>query len=400
MTDTTVEPDQAQVVDSNWTEIDKIIAGGWNGVIERIRLTSERLIELAANVYVHRKPAMTIQEQRDSGVLSLRCDTHGEDFVNLTSGFRPPKRSDFQLPLPEFDSPFSLVRKEFPSSALLKHHIEAIDLALHITLDAVEVMTERPGMPVPTFEQLAVGTVEMARLDGIQTVVKTAASADLSSSAPAAIDFFGVGPAAAQIVNRMVPPRCVPSSATITLPRQVSIDHAVAAHLLYRFVMTSCPVYFESQVDDSYDAAATHIKNHATIAVGAIPVHAPDSLCFDHRVMEQAKTNAELVIEHAIKIGIPLDFTDSMVRFADGDELKEFRFETDIINTFFGVCGSTSLAMRATNLLLEERFTTSESFKDWCAARNRERWANDPEFQRYMPKLDKPLKPFGLPMPS
>ena len=143
MTGTNVEPSVEQTkLDAHWKEIDKIVAGGWDVVNERIRLTSERLIELAANIYAHRKPAMTMPEQRDSGLLSLDLDTHIDDFVNLVSGFRPPKRSGFELNQPEYSSPFDSIRKEFPSSELLRLHIKAIDSALFATVDAVEAMSE------------------------------------------------------------------------------------------------------------------------------------------------------------------------------------------------------------------------------------------------------------------
>ena len=151
-------------------------------------------------------------EQRDSGLLSLELDIHIDDYVNLVCNFCPPKRSAFTLDQPEFSSPFESVRDEFPSGKLLGRHIKAIDSALFATVDAVEAMSERPGMPVPTFEQLATGYIEMARLRAIQNVVKTAASADLSSRAPSDCDLFGVGKSAAAIINRIIPPRCVPGN--------------------------------------------------------------------------------------------------------------------------------------------------------------------------------------------
>ena len=162
--------------------------------------------------------AMTVTEMRDSGLLGLDLDIHVEDFVNLVSGFRPPKPTRFEPNQPEFNSPFDTVREEFPSAELLRDHIKAIDLALFTTVNAVEVMSERPGMPVPTFEQLAIGCIEMARLKGFQRVVETAASSDLSSNAAADVDLFGVGPVAAPIINHIVPPRCVPGKGRITLP--------------------------------------------------------------------------------------------------------------------------------------------------------------------------------------
>ena len=93
-----------------------------------------------------------------------------------------------------------------------------------------------------------------------------------------------------------------------------------------------------------------------------------------------------------------MDFTDEMVRFAEGDKAGDFEFEADMISSFFEVC-ETSLAMRATNLLLEQRFKTSDAFQEWRRERFNERLANNPEYQKFKPRLDKPLKPFGLSMP-
>jgi hypothetical protein len=105
-----------------------------------------------------------------------------------------------------------------------------------------------------------------------------------------------------------------------------------------------------------------------------------------------------LVIEQAVSLGIPMDFTDEMVRFAEGDKAGNFEFEADMINCFFEVC-ETSLAMRAANLLLEQRFETSEAFQDWRRKRIEKRLANNAEYQKFKPRLDKPLTPFGLSIP-
>ena len=186
------------------------------------------------------------------------------------------------------------------------------------------------------------------------------------------------------------------------MPKRFSIDAVVAAYLLDGFVMDA-HVHFECQGDDTFDAAATHTTNHATVAVGSIPFHSPQQLCFDNRALNQPTTNTELVIAHAIQLGTPLDFIDGMVRFAKGDSLNEFQFEADMINAFFEACGSTSLAMQATNLLLANRFKTSDAFKAWCAERSRHYITSLPEYQKYAPKPEKALKPMpgtpGLTVP-
>ena len=391
MIDANAGPAQPNVVNPHSKEIDKIVEGGWSVVIEHVRMTTTRLIELAANIYAHRKPAMTMPEWRDSGLLSLNLHTHIDDFVNLVSGFRPPKRSALRLDQPEFSSPFDSVRDEFPSAELLDRHIKAIDLALFLT--AVEIMVERPGVPVPTFEQLASAYIELARLRSIETVVETAASVDLSGGASADVDLFGVGPSVAMIVNRIIPPRCVPGEGKVTLPRRPTIDDVVAANLLERYVVKGGYIYFESQMEDTFDAAATHTTNHATVGAGSTPFHSPQQLCFDRRALKQPVTNTELVIAHAIEMGTPLDFTDPMVRFAEGDKLDEYQFETEMINTFLEACGSTSLAMNSAKLLIESRFKPSETFRAWCQERSREYIKSLPGYQKYEPKLKQALMP-------
>jgi hypothetical protein len=381
-------------------EVDETVAGGWDEVIKRVQLTSVRMLEIAANIYAHRKPAMDIAMRRDYGLLGINLGIHISDFTYFVSGFRPPKRSELELTQSKFSSPFESVRAKFPSAELLKSHIEAIDLAVCTTVDAVSVLSERPGMPIPTFDQLATAYIELARLQGLEDAVETAASVNLTggSHADRNLDLFGVGSVLAPTINRIIPPRCVPGQAKITLPKQATIDDIIAAHLLERFVMNEDYIYFESQTEDSFDAATTHAKNHATISVGTTPFHSPKALSFDRKAFEHAITNSELVIKQAIHQGIPMDFTDEIVRFAEGDKAGDFRFETDMINSFFEVC-ETSLAMRATNLLLKQRFETSEAYQDWCRKRFNERLANNAEYQKFKPKLDKPLTPFGLSIP-
>ena len=336
---------------------------------------------------------MTIEERRDSGLLDLNLDIHIDDFINLVAGFRPIKRSEFELSHPPFGSPFDSVRNEFPSGQLLSAHIKAIDLALFTTVDAVEVLSKRPGMPVPTFEQLAAAYVEIARRKGILNVLETAISSNLSSGAQTDADLFGVGSALAPTISHMIPPRCVPEQAKITLPESLSIDIAVAAHLLGRFVMERESIYFDSRPDDSFDAASTHTTNHGTVCVGATPFHSPNSFCFDNRALESATTNTELVIEHATQLGVPLDFTDGMVRLAKGDHANEFQFETEMINTFFGSCGSTTLAMKSTNLLLSNRFKPSEAFRVWREKRVNAVVAKFIGRQEHAPNLDNVFNP-------
>ena len=82
-----------------------------------------------------------------------------------------------------------------------------------------------------------------------------------------------------------------------------------------------------------------------------------------------------------------------MVRFAEGDKLNEYQFEAEMINAFHEACGSTSLAMRATNLLLTNRFKTSEAFQAWCEERSRKYITSLPEYQKHAPKLEEGLKP-------
>ena len=134
-------------------------------------------------------------------------------------------------------------------------------------------------------------------------------------------------------------------------------------------------------MEDTFDAAATHTTNHATVGVRSTPFHSPQQLCFDMRALKQPLTNTELVIAHAIEMGAPLDFTDPMVRFAEGDRLDEYQFETEMINTFLEACGSTSLAMSSAKLLIDSRFKPSETFTAWCEERSCEHIKSLPEYQ-------------------
>ena len=67
-----------------------------------------------------------------------------------------------------------------------------------------------------------------------------------------------------------------------------------------------------------------------------------------------------------------MDFTDPMERLAAGDQIGEFQFEADMINTFFGVCESASLAMGTVMSLINNQFGTSNTFSAWSHQRSLE----------------------------
>lgn len=97
----------------------------------------------------------------------------------------------------------------------------------------------------------------------------------------------------------------------------------------------------------------------------------------------------------AIQLGVPLDFTDGMVQLVEGDQAKEFQFEANMISTFFEGCGSTTLAMKSTNLLLSNRFKPSEAFRDWREKRANARHLEFVGRQKHAPNL----KNFFNPIP-
>ncbi len=382
-----IEIDPQNEGESHWKDIDKIVAGGWDAVREQIRTTTARLLEVAANICVHRKQAIDLETQREYGILGFGLECHIEDFVNLVRGFRPPKRSRYEFNKPQFESPFDTIRKSFPSRELLSTHMEGIDFAFFDILDAVEVLCERPGMPIPTFEELATFFFELSRLKSVQDVMQTAATSDLSSGTHVGEDFFGVGTTLAPIVSRIVPPRCLPGKAKITLPDESTIDHVIAAYLLDRYILLEHECYFERSSDESFDAASTHTSNHGTISAGAVPFHSPSAYCFDNRALDQTVTNTELVIEHAIQLGVPMDFTEGLVQLAKADQFGDLQYEADLIGAFLEAGESPTLTMRAVKLLLDSRFETSEAFKAWHKKRVYEFMGNDPEFQKNSPNF-------------
>lgn len=65
--------------------------------------------------------------------------------------------------------------------------------------------------------------------------------------------------------------------------------------------------------------------------------------------------------------------------------LGPYQFETDIIKAFLDACGSTSLAMQATNLLLTNQFKISETFRKWLEERSRKYFESLPEYQKHAP---------------
>jgi hypothetical protein len=374
-------PAQENEIAPHWEELDKLIADGWPGLLDQIGTVSLRLLEILATIHVHRKPAMSDNELRENGLMG--CDFFGDifDFLGILGGFKPCKSPTTSFVQANFDLTLATARESFPSNELLKEYLKTIEFAFHLTVDAAEILAQRPGMPTPTFEQLVSLYVELGRLKNVAKALTTAASEDLSSSfQPSEEDLFGVGVQLTQVVNRIIPPRCVPNQGKLSLPIDPSRDEVLAAYLLANHVIRS-EVCFEF-VDDSFDASRTNTRNHATIAVGTTPYHAPESLCFDNRAVSPPVTNTQLVIQHAAAQGIPMDFTDGMSTIAAGDENGNFSFETDLIGSIFEACDTPSLAMTAAALFLDLRFSTSEAFNDYWSAK---RLAMDSDCQSYLP---------------
>jgi hypothetical protein len=348
---------------SHWEEVDRLASEGWPGAIEQIRLVSLRLLEIMVNIYSHRKPAMSASELQENGLGSFDLFVEMFDFVNILGGFRPamPARP---TPSPgSFDLSGAAAGATFPSNPLLKKHLESIQRAFLSTVDAVEILAQRPGMPTPSFAQVVNLYVELARLKNIQSALQAAASEILTADvSPNDADLFGVGAQLQQVVNRILSPRCVPNRLKLSIPIDPDLDEILAAYVLANYGLSGGASY--DFVADSFDASQTHTRNHATISVGTSPYHAPESLCFDKRAIESPTTNSDLVIQHAVVQGVPMDFAEGISRFAAGDGSEDFQFETDLIGAFFKVCDTPTLAMTATELFLEFRFPTSKAYQN------------------------------------
>ena len=364
--------------------LDEIVAGGWDEVIQRIYTTSQRLLEVAANIREHRKAAMDWPELQEAGLSEVKVDIHVGDLVRMIGGYRPLKRSQVSAIDSQYVSPFDSIRSSFPANDVMLEYMRSLDLSLHLTVDGVELLVKRPGMPNPTFEQIVNLYLEASRISSIASVLETAALEELSDGPVNGYDLHGVGNKMAKVVKRIIPPRCVPEAARLTLPESPNIDQIVAANLLTRFVMEESCVCYEFAADPAFDAADTHL-NHGTIRAGEIPHHDPGALCIDNR-LHAGKTNTELVIEHTVSLGIPLDFADGMVELAKDEDSEEFRYETDLIKSLFELCDSTSLAMRATRLYLDARFPASEKYNKWARERYHRAIEQLPEYQEFAPK--------------
>ena len=366
-------------------ELDQIVAGGWTTVLDRVRTTSIRLLEIMANIHTHRKSAMELSKLQETGLMSFNVDEHIDDFVMLITPFTPCDRSAEPCKLAKLCPSPPHVRETFPSDEMLSEHLGAIENALRLTVDAVEIFVERPGMPTPCFDELVSSYIELARLQNLRCAMGAAASEELSSTSYKYGDLFGVGEHLAETVATIVPLRCVPAMGRISLPRGPSLDQIIAAYLLSTCIMRT-EVSYEF-VDDSFDASQTNTTDHGTIAAGQIPHHDPDSLCFDNRAVESSSSNTELVIEHAKKLGIPMDFTDGLTSISVGEDSGKFRFEIEAIRAIFTSCDTPSLAMAATRLLLTARVPKSEAYKNWASQQFRDWLSQDPEYLRNEPKF-------------
>lgn len=365
-------------------ELDQIIAGGWTAVLDRVRTTSIRLLEIMANIQAHHKPAMELSKLQETGLNRFDLQEHIDDFVRLISQFAPVKRSAEPCAPAKLCPPPPQVRETFPSNDLLHEHLTAIDYGMHITVDAVEIFVERPGMPTPCFDELVSSYIELARLQNLRCAMGVAASEELSSTSYKYGDLFGVGEHLAKTVATIVPLRCVPATGKLSLPKDPNLDQIIATYLLSTCMQSEVSYEF---VEDSFDASQTNTTDHGTIAAGQIPHHDPDSLCFDNRAVESSSSNTELVIEHAKKLDIPMDFTDGLTSISEGEDSGKFRFEIEAIRAIFTSCDTPSLAMAATRLLLDARVPKSEAYRQWASQQFRDWLSQDPEYLRNEPKF-------------
>ena len=66
-------------------------------------------------------------------------------------------------------------------------------------------------------------------------------------------------------------------------------------------------------------------------------------------------TNTELVIEHAEKLEIPMDFTAGLVEMARGDN-HDYEYEANMIEAVFEACDSETQSINVAEMLLADRF--------------------------------------------
>ena len=101
-------------------------------------------------------------------------------------------------------------------------------------------------------------------------------------------------------------------------------------------------------------------------------------------------TNTELVVEHAEKLEIPMDFTAGLVEMARGDD-HDYRYETTMIEAVFKACDSESQSINVVEMLLADRFPVSEAYRSRNAALRQRALEQDPEYLKYLPRKEKPL---------
>ena len=262
-------------------QVDTIVAAGWDGVADRLHLLIERLLEVAFNLAVHRPAALPYEAIRDCGVNNVHLGMYVEDALHLLKGYRPASFKS-ELDGPKLDFGKLKAMESNPPDQAFKDLLLKIDDAVIITVDAIEVLAKKPGMPRPTPSQLIATYCGLRQLRVCGTLLITVALQDITPGYVTGEDYFGVGSEMSQCINEIIPPRCVPIEATITLPCKPSLDCVIAAYILSRYVIGGI-VYFEFVDDLNYDPSLTHAEHHATIGVGR-PYHCPGSLCFDGRI--------------------------------------------------------------------------------------------------------------------
>ena len=367
-------------------QVDRIVASGWDGVAETLNMLVDRLLEVAFNLAVHRPNAMPREQINDCGIYSIPLHLHVDDTLYLLKGYRPANlKPGADKPKLEFAKLQAL--ESNPPDRAIKELLRKIDEAVIITIDAVDVLVKKPGMPSPTPNQLITTYCGLRQLRVCEPLLNTVALQEITPGNDNGEDYFGVGFEMSQRINEIIPPRCVPIEATITLATKPSLDCVIAAFLLSRYVIGGI-VYIEFVDDPDYDPSLTHAEHHATIGVGRF-YHCPGSLSFDARTAVGETTNTELVIEHAEKLEIPMDFTSGLVEIARGDK-RVYKHEVDMIEAVFEACESESQSINVVEMLLADRFPVSEAYRSRNAAIQQEALERDPEYLKYLPRVEKP----------
>ena len=345
---------------------DQILEGGYDAAIHYLRQATQHLVYLIADAKHHRTAYMDGFLIGELG-LNDGCPLLAfEGIGSVLQGFAPviSGSSADGLELPNF------VTSPEQDEPLSDEETAKCTSELDSVLDAINEAVYRFSMVTdPTAQQIARLYIEMARYENTHRAHGLALEDELIAPAKprkTAVDHFGVGKQLAVFLSSVLSIRSLPVADQISLPKNPSAEAILSGYFAAVAFMGYQPHYLFRNAN--YDASGSHRTKNCTLSAGR-PYHAPDRLCFDHRLVDDVTSNVQLMKDHLVSQGLPepaMKFIDTLTEQAqameDNEEATPISAMLELICSF---ADTDSLAMSASQMYLANLFPPPECLHSW-----------------------------------